>query len=305
LELPLKVARVEEKLAQTHQRRQVLEAKGQDSHVEQRLIRHLSTAVVGLRADQAAYQAVLEQASQAVHPFAIADSRPQSSAQVEGALHQAVVTLNARRARHTARDNQGPAAKFTRQIPGLAALIDAWWLRVEQGLMPPGLDADTQDWLQQQLLPAVYWQVQLEKTKTPNLRTAYQRAFKQAQIALRQHLLSATLTPAEWVQWQAWATELVRQFQRASSAVEGRNGYLSQLNHCARGTPTQRLRVMTVIHNFDLKRADGTTPAERLFGTQFPDLFDWVMERVGALPMPRRAKPRPKPNLLNLQSVPP
>lgn len=32
---------------------------------------------------------------------------------------------------------------------------------------------------------------------------------------------------------------------------------------------------MTAIHNFDLKRADGTTAAERLFRTLFPDWFDW------------------------------
>ena len=36
-----------------------------------------------------------------------------------------------------------------------------------------------------------------------------------------------------------------------------------QLNHCARGTPARRLKVLTVIHNFDLQRADGTTAAER------------------------------------------
>ncbi|NJN48316.1 MAG: hypothetical protein HC808_19610 [Candidatus Competibacteraceae bacterium] len=87
-------------------------------------------------------------------------------------------------------------------------------------------------------------------------------------------------------------------------AVEGRNGYLSQLNHCARGTPVRRLKVLMVILNFDLKRADGTTAAERLFGTPFPDLFDWVMEQMNTLPMPRKARTTSKPKLLNLQRVP-
>jgi hypothetical protein len=71
------------------------------------------------------------------------------------------------------------------------------------------------------------------------------------------------LAPAELEAWYAWASDLVAQFQRASSAVEGRHGYLSQLNHCARGTPTQRLKVMTVIHNFDLKRADRVSRLSR------------------------------------------
>ena len=81
---------------------------------------------------------------------------------------------------------------------------------------------------------------------------------------------------------------------RLLSAVKARNGYLSQANHCARGTPTRRLKVLTVIHNFDLKRADGTTAAERLFGTPFPDLFGWVVERMGALPAHPERPERPQ-----------
>jgi len=43
-------------------------------------------------------------------------------------------------------------------------------------------------------------------------------------------------------------------FQRTSSAVEGRNGYLSRLHHSHRGFTEQTLKVLTVIHNFDLLR---------------------------------------------------
>ena len=43
-------------------------------------------------------------------------------------------------------------------------------------------------------------------------------------------------------EWQAWATQRVRAFQRTSSAVEGRNGYLSQMHHNHRGLPPQRPR---------------------------------------------------------------
>jgi len=32
---------------------------------------------------------------------------------------------------------------------------------------------------------------------------------------------------------------------------------------------SQRRLVLTVIHNFDLKRSDGSTAAQRLFGRQF------------------------------------
>jgi hypothetical protein len=301
----LKLARLEEKRAQAQQTLSVLHAKGHDSHVQRRFIVHLNEEIATLQADQASAQALLREASYAVHPFALADRTRQRAVQVNAALHQVLASLNTLHARYTARDNAKVVAKFTRQIPGLAALVDAWWYWVEQSLPPDTLDVELRGWLLERLLPTGYWQAQVGKTKTPTLKSAYQHAFDTARQALHQHRLTVTWSGEDFATWQAWATEWVARFQRASSPVEGRNGYLSQLNHCARGTPTQRLKVLTVIHNFDLKRADGTIAAERLFGTPFPDLFDWVMEQMGTLPMPRKARTSSKPKLLNLQSVPP
>ena len=302
--LGLKLAQVEEKLTRARQQLGVVEAKGHDPHVQQRWLAHLSAQAEVLRADRATCQSTLQQASQAVHPFTLAESQAQSSAQVESRLHQAVATLNTLHAAHTARDHSAAVTKFQRQIPGIAALVDAWWLGVEHRLAPLALDEPTQRWFQQQLLPVVYWQAQVEKTKTPALKTAYQQAFRQAQAALLQHPLTATVTPPAFETYSAWARDLAGPFQRASSAVEGRNGYLSQLHHCARGIPTQRLKVMTVIHNFDLKRADGTTAAERLFRTSFPDLFDWMVARMAPLPVPRKSRTLAKFNPLKLLTVP-
>ncbi|MBF0585105.1 MAG: hypothetical protein HQL80_12845 [Magnetococcales bacterium] len=93
-------------------------------------------------------------------------------------------------------------------------------------------------------------------------------------------------------------------FQRTSSAVEGRNGCLSQMYHNGRGLTIQRLKALTVIHNFDCRRGDGTTAAERLFGTQFPDLFEWVVGRMGELPPARKSRERVIPNPLILLPVP-
>ena len=300
----LHLARLEEKRVQAQQTLSVLQAKGKDTHVQQRFIAYLNEDIMSLRAAQASAQAWLREASYAVHPFTLTDSARQSAAHVEAALHRALKELNILHACHAARDNAPAVAKFTRQIPGLAALVEGWWEGVEQSLPPEAVDATLQSWLLERLLPTVYWQAQVSKTKTPTVKSAYQQAFDAARQALHHHPLTATFSAEVFVTWQAWASDWVTKFQRASSPIEGRNGYLSQLNHCARGTPAQRLKVLTVIHNFDLKRPDGTTAAERLFGTPFPDLFDWVMERMGALPLPRKARTPPKPKLLNLQSVP-
>src|SRR6266852_5437775 len=90
--------------------------------------------------------------------------------------------------------------------------------------------------------------------------------------------------------WHTWATQQVRVFQRASSAVEGRNGALAQLHHHQRGLPKQRYKVWTVLHNFDGRAADGTTPASRFFRWTFPDLFETVLSHIDVLPRSRQRK---------------
>lgn len=73
--------------------------------------------------------------------------------------------------------------------------------------------------------------------------------------------------------------------------------------HTGRGLTPKRLHALTVIHNFGIKRSDGTTAAERLFDTQFPELFEWLVGHIGELPIPRVAKLSSVPNPLNIQSV--
>jgi hypothetical protein len=90
-----------------------------------------------------------------------------------------------------------------------------------------------------------------------------------------------------WVIGRIWMCD---KFQRTSSAIEGRNGYLSRLHHANRGFSEQTLKVLTAIHNFDLKRHDGSTTAQKLFAKHFPDVFEWVVLNMGELPSPRKSK---------------
>jgi hypothetical protein len=77
----------------------------------------------------------------------------------------------------------------------------------------------------------------------------------------------AELREAQQSQLNQQAQELAEVFQRSSSNVEGRNGYLSLRNHQLRGLDRPRKRdCLTAVHNFFLTRADGTTAAERFFG---------------------------------------
>jgi hypothetical protein len=83
------------------------------------------------------------------------------------------------------------------------------------------------------------------------------------------------------------AQELAEVFQRSSSNVEGRNGYLSLRNHQLRGLDRPRKRAcLTAIHNFFLTRADGTTAAERFFGQKPRSMFAAILQSVDLPPAP-------------------
>ena len=97
----------------------------------------------------------------------------------------------------------------------------------------------------------------------------------------------AELSEAEQSQLHQQAKELAEVFQRSSSNVEGRNGYLSLRNHQLRGLDRPRKRAcLTTIHNFFLTRADGTTAAERFFGQKPRSMFAAILASVDLPPAP-------------------
>jgi len=83
------------------------------------------------------------------------------------------------------------------------------------------------------------------------------------------------------------AKRLATVFQRSSSNVEGRNGYLSLRSHQLRGLDRPRKReCFTTIHNFFLTRPDGTTAAERFFGQMPRSMFAAILDSVDLAPAP-------------------
>ena len=95
------------------------------------------------------------------------------------------------------------------------------------------------------------------------------------------------LSPETQEQLQNEAKRLAAVFQRSSSNVEGRNGYLSLRSHQLRGLDLPRKRqCFTAIHNFFLTRPDGTTAAERFFGQKPRSMFAAILESVELAPPP-------------------
>ena len=202
-------------------------------------------------------------------------------------------------------DTHGALGKFRRQIDDLGSHVDVWWHWVSHLLADTGADPPLQDWVKYQLLPTVYWHHQHQQTQKKGQREAFQTAWEEASRHLRQVPLPSRFLDDDLNYWLAWCEDKVQHFHRASSAVEGRNGCLAQMYHKGRGLTDKRLKALTVIHNYGVRRADGSTAAKRLFGTTFPDLFEWLLPQMGELALPRKRQGTVKPNSLMLQGVPP
>src|SRR5215467_3663268 len=173
--------------------------------------------------------------------------------------------------------------KVQKQLTGISALVDVWWQTVRQDLTQLAMTPRWTQWAEELLLPLQYWQEQLRRTRCPGHKAQIALVLQAVEEAFERHPCTRQLKPEVLAGWQAWAAEHAKAFQRTSSAVEGRNGSLSQMQHNHRGLPLRRYQVWTVLHNFDGRAADGTTPASRFFRRSFPDLLESVC-KVSANP---------------------
>jgi DNA-binding Lrp family transcriptional regulator len=234
------------------------------------------------------YRRHLETLSLTLHPFRLADAAPQTSAQVERHLQATVEAIEGFAQGHQLPVRHAAITKVRKQLPALAALVDFWWEGVRQDVAHAAISPMWGQWAEEALLPLVYWEHQVAHTRCARRKAKIRQALEVMQGAFGHHALTQCLPPQALKEWHVWATQRVKAFQRTSSAVEGRNGYLSQMHHNHRGLPKQRYKVWTVLHNFDCRAADGTTPASRFFRRTFPDLFETVLSNIDALPRPRK-----------------
>jgi hypothetical protein len=234
------------------------------------------------------YRCHLDTLSLTLHPFRLADAAPQTSSQVASHLQATVAAIEVVAQSHQLPIRHAAITKGRKQIPALAALVDFWWEGVRQDMVHAGIAPLWGQWAEEVLLPLVYWEHQVAHTRCARRKAKIRQALEAMHGVFSQHALTQCLPPHARKAWHGWATQRVKALQRTSSAVEGRNGYLSQMHHNHRGLPKQRYKVWTALHNFDCHAADGTTPASRFFRRPFPDLFETVLSHFGDLPQPRK-----------------
>ena len=144
----------------------------------------------------------------------------------------------------------------------------------------------------EKLLPAYYLSVVAEKTKDIAQREQLKQKSEEFIAAVQnkdspiQRLSVAEQQTLDTVAW-----ECVHLFQPSSSCVEGRNGQLALRHHALHRLSDQKLNALKVVHNFHLRRRDGTTAAERFFGKVPEELFSYLLGRVDLPGFPAKKRP--------------
>jgi hypothetical protein len=264
----------------------------------------LSTQSDLLDQDQQRYHQAMTTLTLSLHPFHLHTQAPQTVSDITPTFQTALTPLRDLGQTYGGQKAAQAIDSFEQHLPDIARGLQAWWQWALQSLAAQTPSIDVQNWVLGVLLPWVYWQQQMDKTHPPELKAHYQQAVNKAAHQLVSHPLTQSM-PADarhvWIDWARW---MANNYQRTSSAVEGRNGYLTRLHHCGRGFSPQTLKVLTIIHNFHLKRPDGTTAAQRLFGYDFPDLVEWIVDQMGDLPLARRSLKAQQPNPFHLEGFP-
>src|SRR5499427_5380903 len=176
-----------------------------------------------------AWRQHLSNLSRILHPWRLADSIRQTSQEVEEQLRAELKAIKTLLEANGLPMKQDTLDKVQKQLAGISALVDLWWQTVRQDLTQLAMTPRWTQWAEDVLLPLMYWQEQLRRTRHPGQKAQIALVLQAVEEVFERHPCTRQLQPEVLAGWKAWAAEHAKAFQRASSAVEGRNGYLAQM----------------------------------------------------------------------------
>jgi len=243
-----------------------------------------------LKQDHVVYKSCIQQFSLLLHPYHISDVSRNTAALVETELKTNMNNIIEIRNKWQISDPRKSLEKTQKQIPLCVKQIDLWFNYVSNSLDGSIYSTEEKEWGLNFVLPLVYWKLQRKKSKSKEIQKRAHKAYKIALQQYNQQSLTDTLEDQEKDIWFDWGKSMASMFQRTSSAIEGRNGWLSQMHFAGRGLTADRVKVQTTIHNYLLTRDDGTTAYERLTGEKPPDLFQYILDNMPDFPEPKTSK---------------
>lgn len=225
------------------------------------------------------------------HPYDLTTGAPQTAEAINEKMEQQFTIIETAATGAKLSDNSMKRlAKARRVFQLMVGTIAFFWLTMKQQVMALGLSPELEALMHELLIPGFYLQLASKKAKGSAER---KRIAKLASELLARLDLCGTwccLPAFERERIKDTALQCAQLFQRSSSCVEGRNGYLSLRHHSSHRLSKRKLGALTVIHNFFIKRPNETTAAERFFDAKHNDLFKYLLDNLDLSARPAKAR---------------
>lgn len=228
------------------------------------------------------------------HPYDPFTSKPHTPESIASNLETHFQTIETAIA-HLGKSSHKKVAKAKRLVSSIINTVVCFFCLVETLVEQVTASPVLREQLQTILIPGFYLLEVSRKEKDPERKQKILDKALSLLFPFHQRAGPfADLTDAEYSLLEKTALDCASHFQRSSSCVEGRNAHLARYHRGFHRLSNRRLSALTVIHNFYIRRSDGTTSAERFFGSQHNDLFEWLLGRIKfpARPHNRKKKQR-------------
>jgi hypothetical protein len=229
------------------------------------------------------------------HPFDRHTGQPVSAEEVGKRLTQHVDELEKVAAEAELGEKpQQAVSKARTWVTTLMGCVAWFWCLANARVEELELSEEQERLVKEKLLAGHYWAMAARRARTAEEKKRLAELAEALKTAAWQEGGElSSLTAEERKEVEEVAQQSAGLFQRSSSCVEGRNGRLSLQHHGHSRVSERRLKALTVLHNYMVKRADDTTAAERFFGQKHKDVFSWLLERMPDLPRPAPKRQKP------------
>ena len=255
----------------------------------QQQVAEAKTALVEAKQHQESLRKEVRGISRSYHPFDLETGEIRTPESVERDLNQHFDAIEATANEAMIRKSRCWTLldKARRIVPKMVATIAFVHAQINELLNTVDDSEAVKNALRDYLIPLLYLKEVARKAATANARDQLLSCCECLKHRSEEAMaLLSGLPPEHRTRLEDIARICARYFQRSSSNVEGRNGFLGLRHHSIHILCPRKLRALTVVHNYmTRRRSDGLTPAERFFEMLHDDLFQYLLMN---LPPPKR-----------------
>jgi len=279
--------------------------KRNDDHSCSELLSKLIYAEIGedaaltrlneLKKHQTDIQEAKRALGKAYHPYDLETGQAQTAEDVSSKLEMNFSIIQSAAENADLSDNSLSLLKKAHRVfRGMIRTITFFWAMVSQQIASLGLTPEMNALMKDILIPGFYLQIASKKAKNAQERQRIAKLSKEllAKLEIIDDWRCLPVSTRE--QLQTIAKDCANIFQRSSSCVEGRNGYLSLRHHSSHHLGKRKLGALTVIHNYFIQRPDETTAAERFFESKPKNLFAYLLDNLDISARPAQKRRRLK-----------